>query len=325
MDNVLEVRHLTTHFFTRLGVVRAVDDVSFTLRKKECLCLVGESGCGKTTAALSILRLVDSPPGRILGGEIIYQGEDLIKVDEARLRQVRGDRIAMIFQNPQSSLNPVFTVGDQIAETLKLHRGLSRNAALEKSQQLMTQVGIPQAAERGRDYPHQLSGGMKQRVMIAMALTCQPEVIIADEPTAALDTTIKAQILDILIDLKQSREMSLLFITHDFGTVASIADSIAVMYGGKIVESGATDDIFDHPTHPYTVGLLNCLPKITKERSQLMPIPGTIPSLTEPVAGCIFYPRCACRLPVCNRNSPPDVIVAGEHVVSCHLCNDNKR
>ncbi len=319
MEKILEVRHLKTYFFTRLGVVKAVDDVSFVLRKGECLCLVGESGCGKTTAALSILRLVDSPPGRIIGGEILYQGEDLRSVSDEELRRIRGDRIAMIFQDPQSSLNPVFPVGDQIAEPLRLHLKWKKGPALERSQQLMAQVGIPQPEERHKDYPHQLSGGMKQRVMIALALSCQPDIIIADEPTAALDTTIKAQILDILVALKQNRDMSLLFITHDFGTVAGIADRVAVMYGGKVVEAGTKTDIFDHPTHPYTLGLLNCLPKITAQRIRLTPIPGTIPNLIEPPPGCIFHPRCERCLPICSQKMPLEVTVSGEHVVACHL------
>ncbi len=319
MERILEVRNLKTYFFTRLGVVKAVDDVSFVLKKGECLCLVGESGCGKTTAALSVLRLVDSPPGEVMGGEILYQGADLRRISDEELRRIRGNRIAVIFQDPQSSLNPVFPVGDQIAEQIRLHLKLKKGASLERSQQLMAQVGIPQPEERYRDYPHQLSGGMKQRVMIAMALSCQPEVIIADEPTAALDTTMKAQILDILVALKQNRELSLLFITHDFGTVAGIADRVAVMYGGKIVESGTRGDIFDHPSHPYTLGLLNCLPKIVTPRERLTPIPGTIPNLIAPPRGCIFQPRCGRRLPICQQEIPGEVTISGEHVVACHL------
>ena len=322
METILEVKHLKTHFFTRLGVVKAVDDVSFVLTKGECLCLVGESGCGKTTAALSILRLVDSPPGRIVAGEILYREEDLLRVSAAALRKIRGNRIAMIFQDPQSSLNPVFTVGDQIAEPLRLHLRLRKGPALERSQLLMEQVGIPRADERCRDYPHQLSGGMKQRVMIALALSCQPEIIIADEPTSALDTTIKAQILDILVSLKQNRELSLLFITHDFGTVAGIADRVAVMYSGKIVESGTKTDILDHPIHPYTIGLLNCLPRIGGVRRRLTPIPGAIPSLVEPPPGCPFQPRCSSCLPICHRETPHEVTVSSGHTVACHLCSE---
>jgi oligopeptide/dipeptide ABC transporter ATP-binding protein len=319
---ILEVRHLKTYFFTRQGVVKAVDDVSFVLRKGECLCLVGETGCGKTTAALSILRLVDSPPGRIIAGEILYQGEDLRRISDDELRRIRGNRIAVIFQDPQSSLNPVFPVGDQISEPLRLHLKLKKGLALERSQQLMAQVGIPQPEERLKDYPHQLSGGMKQRVMIALALSCQPEIIIADEPTASLDTTMKAQILDILVALKQSRDLSLLFITHDFGTVAGIADRVAVMYGGKIVESGTKGDIFDHPSHPYTLGLLDCLPKIVTPRDRLTPIPGTIPNLITPPPGCIFHPRCGQRLPICQQEIPREVVISGEHVVACHLYSE---
>jgi len=316
---MLEIRHLKTYFFTRNGVVEAVDDVNFSLRKGESLCLVGESGCGKTTAALSVLRLVDSPPGKIVGGEILYHGEDLLRCSSERLRQIRGNRIAMIFQDPQSSLNPVFTVGAQIAEQIKLHLRLGHRPVAERTRHLMEQVGIPRAGERLRDYPHQFSGGMKQRVMIAAALSCDPEILIADEPTTALDTTIKAQILDIFRELKQKRNMSILFITHDLGTVAGIADRIIVMYGGRVVEAGTVFNIFDQPKHPYTLGLIGCLPSISTRRDRLTPIPGTIPSLIDPPEGCIFSPRCERRMPVCSQERPKEVVVSGEHVVSCHL------
>jgi len=318
-DTLLEVKNLKTYFFTSRGVVKAVDDVSFSLRKGENLCLVGESGCGKTATALSILRLVDSPPGRIVDGEILYHGEDLLKCSDERLRQIRGNRIAMIFQDPQSSLNPVFTVGDQIAEQIKLHLGLRHKQAMERTLQLMEQVGIPRAGERMKDYPHQFSGGMKQRVMIAAALSCAPEILIADEPTTALDTTIKAQILDILRDLKQERSMSILFITHDLGTVAGIADRIIVMYGGRVAEAGNALNIFDQPRHPYTQGLINCLPDISIQRDRLTPIPGIIPSLIDPPGGCIFYPRCGKRLPICSLEKPRELKVSGEHLVACYL------
>ena len=309
MDNtILEVKHLKAYFDTRYGEVRAVDDVSFALRNGESLCLVGESGCGKTTVALSILRLLDSPPGRIVGGEILYGGQDLLKCPGDRLRQIRGNRIAMIFQDPQSSLNPVLTVGDQIAEQIRLHLRLERREAMERAAGLMEQVGIPRASERVKDYPHQFSGGMKQRVMIAAALSCNPEILIADEPTTALDTTVKAQILDIFQDLKQERNMSILFITHDLGTVAGIADRIVVMYGGKIAEAGTMLDIFDQPMHPYTRGLLNCLPSISTRKDRLTQIPGMIPSLINPPAGCIFHPRCERRMPVCQQESPEEII-----------------
>ena len=320
MDNsILEVRNLKAHFFSSRGVVKAVDDITFGLRKGENLCLVGETGCGKTTAALSVLRLIDSPPGRIVGGEILYHGEDLLRSSGERLRQIRGSRIAMIFQDPQSSLNPVFTVGDQIAEQIKLHLGLGHKQAMERALQLMEQVGIPRARERMKDYPHQFSGGMRQRAMIAAALSCDPEIIIADEPVTALDTTIKAQILDIFKDLKRKRDMSILFITHDLGIVASIADRIVVMYGGRIAEAGTTLDIFDHAKHPYTLGLIQCLPSLSTQKERLTPIPGMIPGLIDLPSGCIFDPRCERRIPICNQEKPREIVVSGEHLVACHL------
>ena len=318
-NNILDIRHLKTYFFTRNGVVKAVDDVSFSLRKGESLCLVGESGCGKTATALSILRLLDSPPGRIVDGEILYHSEDLLRSSSGRLRQIRGNRIAMIFQDPQSSLNPVFTIGDQVAEQIKLHLGLKHKQAMERTVDLMEQVGIPRAGERMKDYPHQFSGGMKQRVMIAAALSCDPEILIADEPTTALDTTIKTQILDIFRDLREKRNMSILFITHDLGTVAGIADRIIVMYGGRVAEAGTALDIFDQPKHPYTHGLINCLPRISTRRSRLTPIPGMIPSLIDPPEGCIFNPRCERRMPICSQERPEEVVFSGEHLVACHL------
>ena len=315
----MQINELKTYFFTRLGVVKAVDGVSFELRKGECLCLVGESGCGKTATALSVLRLVDSPPGRIVDGAVMYHGEDLLKSTATRLRQIRGNRIAMIFQDPQSSLNPVFTVGDQIMEPIRLHLKLGKQPARERALSLMKQVGIPQAEERMKYYPHQFSGGMKQRAMIAAALSCGPEILIADEPTTALDTTIKAQILDIFRDLKQKMNMSILFITHDLGTVAGIADRIIVMYGGRIAEAGSVLDIFDRPKHPYTWGLLNCLPTISEHREKMTSIPGVIPSLIDPPQGCIFYPRCGWRMPVCQEQRPGEYAISGEHIAACYL------
>ena len=316
---ILQIDQLKTYFFTRNGVVKAVDGISLGLRKGECLCLVGESGCGKTATALSILRLVDSPPGRIVGGKIRFHREDLLQSSGARLRQIRGNHIAMIFQDPQSSLNPVFTVGNQIMEQISLHLKLGRSQARDRALALMEQVGIPQAEERMKYYPHQFSGGMKQRAMIAAALSCDPEILIADEPTTALDTTIKAQILDIFRSLKKERDMSILFITHDLGTVAGIADRIIVMYGGRIAEAGSVLDIFDQPKHPYTWGLLNCLPSISERQKKMTPIPGVIPSLIDPPEGCIFYPRCQWRMPVCQQERPGGFIISGEHVAACYL------
>ncbi|MFC2066999.1 ABC transporter ATP-binding protein [Chloroflexota bacterium] len=318
-NTILQINHLKTYFFTRNGVVKAVDDISIELRKGESLCMVGESGCGKTATALSILGLIDSPPGKIVSGEILYHGEDLLHYSSERLRHLRGNRIAMIFQDPQSSLNPVLTVGDQIAEQIKVHLGLNHKQSTERATHLMEQVGIPRASERIGDYPHQFSGGMKQRVMIAAALSCDPEIIIADEPTTALDTTIKVQILDVFQELKQQREMSLLFITHDLGTVAGIADRIVVMYGGKIAEVGTTLDIFDRPKHPYTHGLIDCLPDISARKDRLTPIPGMIPSLIDPPEGCVFHPRCQHRMPICDKEIPEEIVISTEHSVACHL------
>jgi len=318
-NTILEIDHLKTFFFTGRGVVRAVNGVSLCLRKRETVCLVGETGCGKTVTALSILNLVDSPPGKIVGGRILYHGEDLLHISARRLRQIRGNRIAMIFQDPQSSLNPVLTVGDQITEQIKLHLKLTQKQAMERALDLMSRVGIPRAQERINDYPHQFSGGMKQRVMIAVALSCDPEIIIADEPTTALDTTIKTQILDIFQDLKKIRDVSILFITHDLGTVAEIADRVVVMYGGWVVEAGTIFDIFDQPKHPYTVGLMNCLPSISMRKKRLSPIAGTIPSLIHPPGGCIFHPRCEQRMSICSQRIPKVISFSAEHFVACHL------
>lgn len=315
---LLKIRDLRTYFFTRRGIVRAVEGVSFDLNKGESLCLVGESGCGKTATALSILRLIDLP-GRIVGGQVLFHEEDLITAPMERMRQIRGKEIAMIFQDPQSSLNPVLTVGEQIEEQIKLHLRLKEPQAREKALELMREVGIPSPEGRIKEYPHQFSGGMKQRVMIAMALSCEPEILIADEPTTALDVTIKAQILDIFRELKEKRLASLLFITHDLGTVAEIADRIVVMYGGKVAEVGSAESIFDLPLHPYTVGLLSCLPDASQSKERLTCIPGTIPSLINPPSGCIFHPRCRYAREICPVGMPPQIEMEPGHRVACHL------
>lgn len=315
---LLSIRGLKTSYFGRYGVVKAVDDVSFGLQRGECLALVGESGCGKTATALSILRLID-PPGRIISGEILYHGENLLNLPLKRVREIRGSRIAMILQDPLSSLNPVLTVSEQIAEPLRHHRRLKGAPALEEAVRIMGEVGIPHARERAREFPHQFSGGMKQRVMIAAALSGEPEILIADEPTTALDATVKVQILDIFRELRAKRGVSIIYITHDMGTVAGIADRVFVMYGGRLAEAGGTEDIFYHPGHPYTRGLIGCLPDISSQKRRLTAIPGTIPSLINPPDGCIFYPRCQLRLPICREKRPAEITVSEEHMVSCHL------
>ena len=318
-DMLLQVENLKTYFFTRPGVVKAVNDVSFYLKNGECLCLVGESGCGKTATALSILKLIDSPPGKIVSGHVWFHNVDLLQLPNKEIRSIRGNRVSMIFQDPQSSFNPVLTIGAQIEEQLKLHQKLNRGETKTKIINLMKMVGIPEADKRISDYPHQFSGGMRQRAMIAMALSCDPEMVIADEPTTALDVTVKAQIVDIFKSLKEQRQMSFLFITHDFGVVAQIADRIMVMYAGKIVEGGTTNDIFDNPRHPYTIGLINCLPDVSTSKERLEPIAGFIPSLINPPSGCHFHPRCPRVMPVCSQIDPHDIVISPGHTVVCHL------
>lgn len=318
-NNALVVENLRTYYFTRRGVVKAVDDVSFHLEKGECLCLVGESGCGKTATALSLLRLIDSPPGKIVSGRVWFNNQDLLQLSDREIRDIRGSRIAMIFQDPQSSLNPVMPVGYQVEEQILTHLNISRPEAVKKAIALMKTIGIADAERRIAEYPHQFSGGMRQRVMIAMALSCDPEILIADEPTTALDVTVKAQVVDILKGLRQDRRMSLLFITHDLGIVAQIADRIIVMYAGKIVEDGTTNDIFGLPKHPYTIGLINCLPDITTQKERLTPIAGFIPSLIHPPSGCPFHPRCTRVMPVCSQEAPHAIAISSGHTAYCHL------
>ncbi|HEV2883247.1 MAG TPA: ABC transporter ATP-binding protein [Pyrinomonadaceae bacterium] len=308
MSHLLEVHSLQTHFPTRAGLVRAVDGVSFNVGLGELLGLVGESGCGKSITALSIMRLI-APPGKIMGGEIIFDGKNLLKLSEAAMRDIRGDDIAMIFQDPMTSLNPVFTVGEQIAEALRLHRKLSRRDARAAAVEAMREVAIPDPARRLDDYPHQLSGGMRQRVMIAMALACDPKLLIADEPTTALDVTIQAQILELLNELRKHRELAVLLITHDLGVVAEVADRVAVMYTGRIVEESSVNELFAQPKHPYTEGLLRSVPKLTAanvaKAVRLETIEGTVPSPTELPPGCHFAPRCPYRMPRCTAEEIP--------------------
>ena len=322
MSHLLEVKNLATHFPTRAGLVRAVDGVSFHLDRGELLGLVGESGCGKSMTALSIMRLI-APPGKIVAGEILFDGRNLLQVSNSEMRDVRGNDIAMIFQDPMTSLNPVFTVGEQIAEALRLHRNLSRKDARQGAIDAMREVSIPDPALRAADYPHQLSGGMRQRVMIAMALACDPKVLIADEPTTALDVTIQAQILELLNGLRKTRELAVLLITHDLGVVAEVAERVAVMYTGKIVEESPVDELFARPKHPYTEGLLRSVPKLTAKdvakSERLQTIEGTVPKATALPKGCHFEPRCSYRLPRCKENEIPLYSVAGGVAVRCVL------
>ncbi|HUQ34587.1 MAG TPA: ABC transporter ATP-binding protein [Pyrinomonadaceae bacterium] len=322
MSHLLEVVNLQTHFPTRAGLVRAVNGVSFHVDKGELLGLVGESGCGKSITALSVMRLI-SPPGKIVGGEILFEGENLMNATDARMREIRGDDIAMIFQDPMTSLNPVYTVGEQIAEALRLHRKMSRHEARAAAIEAMKEVAIPDPARRAGDYPHQLSGGMRQRVMIAMALACDPMLLIADEPTTALDVTIQAQILELLDELRKTRELGVLLITHDLGVVAEVADRVAVMYTGKIVEESPVEELFARPKHPYTEGLLRSVPKLTvaevKKIERLETIEGTVPSPTQLPTGCHFAPRCSHRMPRCTEGEIPLYDLEGGVRVRCVL------
>ncbi|HEX8888282.1 MAG TPA: ABC transporter ATP-binding protein [Pyrinomonadaceae bacterium] len=322
MAHLLEVRDLQTQFQTRAGLVRAVDGVSFYVDRGELLGIVGESGCGKSITALSIMRLI-APPGKIVNGEILFEERNLLAFSDEQMRAIRGDDIAMIFQDPMTSLNPVFTVGEQIAEALRLHRKLSRYDARRATVEAMKEVAIPDPARRVNDYPHQLSGGMRQRVMIAMALACDPKLLIADEPTTALDVTIQAQILELLNELRRTRELGVVLITHDLGVVAEVADRVAVMYTGRIVEESPVDELFARPKHPYTEGLLRSVPKLTeaevKKATRLETIEGTVPSPTALPPGCHFAPRCSHRMPRCEQGVIPLYDLEGDVKVRCVL------
>ncbi len=318
-DNILEVRHLSTQFFTRAGPVKAADDISFEIKTGSTLALVGESGSGKSVTSLSIMRLVP-PPGKITAGEIVFGGQDLIKLGDERMRRLRGREVAMIFQDPMTSLNPVYTVGDQIAEALELHEHLPRKQAWTKTVEMMKRVQIPDAEKRARDYPHQLSGGMRQRVMIAMALSCKPKLLIADEPTTALDVTIQAEILELLRSLREDFDLSMLLITHDLGVVAETADRVAVMYAGRIVEEASVHELFHNPRHPYTEGLLRSVPRLTEEglkRRRLETIEGTVPNLLHLPAGCKFAPRCKYVIDECAANEIELLAVNSDHRARC--------
>jgi peptide/nickel transport system ATP-binding protein len=319
--NVLEVKGLQTVFFTNSGLFRAVDDLSFHVKRGETLAIVGESGCGKSVSALSIMRLVPNPPGRIVGGEILLEGTDLLSLDEADMRKIRGNRISMIFQEPMTSLNPVIRIGDQISEAVRLHRDIGAKAARERAIEMLRLVRIPEPARRAQEYPHQLSGGMRQRAMIAMAMACRPALLIADEPTTALDVTIQAQILALMVDLQKELGMGLILITHDLGVVAQTAQRVIVMYAGKKVEEADVETLFADPRHPYTRGLMASIPELptleTKAGARLTEIPGTVPSLTRLPKGCAFAPRCKFAIDRCHEEYPPLQDFGGEHLAAC--------
>jgi len=317
MSALLEVRDLRTYFASDYGEFRAVDGVSFTLDSGRTLGIVGESGCGKSVTALSIMGLVPQPPGRIAGGEILFDGVDLLKLPPDAMRELRGDRIAMIFQEPMTSLNPVFTIGDQIAEGILRHRAMSREAATERAIEMLRRVRIPSPERRYDDYPHRLSGGMRQRVMIAMALACGPKLLIADEPTTALDDTIQAQILDLMRTLREETGAAIVLITHDLGVIAEVVDDVVVMYAGRIVERARVDALFGEPQHPCTIGLLGSIPKLHLDQPRLAAIEGQVPNPLTPVAGCAFHPRCPFADDQCRRTEPPLIDVGGGHEAAC--------
>ena len=318
MAKLLEISNLTTHFFTQDGVVKAVDGITYDLEEGEVLGVVGESGCGKSVHALSIMRLVPSPPGRTVAGEVVFEGENLLTMDDSEMRNIRGNRIAMVFQEPMTSLNPVLTIGRQLTETLELHQKMNKHQARERAADLLQTVGIPDALQRLSDYPHQFSGGMRQRVMIAMALSCNPKLIIADEPTTALDVTIQAQILELMQDLARDFGTAMIIITHNLGVVARYADNVNVMYAGKIIETGSSQEIYHNPKHPYTLALLNSVPRLdASERIRLDVIEGLPPDLVNLADGCSFAPRCKYVYDRCIDESPILEDALPGHTTAC--------
>ncbi|MGB8269297.1 MAG: ABC transporter ATP-binding protein [Priestia megaterium] len=319
MEKMLQIKNLHVQFSTYGGRVQAVRGVSFDLHKGETLAIVGESGCGKSVTSQSIMRLIPTPPGRITSGSILFKGQDLTKLSEKKMRDIRGADISMIFQDPMTALNPTLRVGEQIAENIMKHENISKEKAKEKAFEMLELVGIPNPKERLKQYPHEFSGGMRQRIVIAMALVCNPEVLIADEPTTALDVTIQAQILELFKDIQQKTDVSIVLITHDLGVVAQVADRVAVMYAGKIVEIGTRRDIFYTPQHPYTKGLLRSVPRLDLYESELVPITGSPPDLFAPPSGCSFAPRCPYVMEVCDRMYPVSTKLKESHQVHCWL------
>lgn len=321
---LLEIKNLNTYFYTQAGVVKAVNNISFNIREGETVCVVGESGCGKSVTAMSILRLVPSPPGKIVSGEIIYKGKDLINLSEEELRDVRGNEISVIFQEPMTSLNPVFTIGYQISESVMLHKGVSEAEAKKVAIDTLKLVGIPRAESIADSYPHELSGGMRQRAMIAMAISCDPKLLIADEPTTALDVTIQAQILDIMRDLKSKLGTAIMLITHDLGVVAEMADYVVVMYAGKVVEEAPVIELFKNPLHPYTIGLLKSKPSINDKVDRLFSIPGQVPNPVGMLENCYFCERCDKAKDKCSKKQPHLIQVNDIHKVACWLYEEEK-
>ena len=324
MKELLKIRNLETHFFSHEGAVKAVNRISFAINVGETLGLVGESGCGKSVTALSIMRLIPNPPGKIVGGEIYFEGKNLLQLDEKQMRNIRGKKISMIFQEPMTSLDPVFTIGHEIVESIQLHQGLKKEEAKERAIEALKIVGIPDAGKRIDSYPHELSGGMRQRAMIAMALSCNPTLLIADEPTTALDVTIQAQILKLIHELKEEFDASVMLITHDLGVIAEMCDYVAVMYAGHIVESSDVDTLFVNPLHPYTKGLMKSIPRLDVESEHLDTIRGLVPNLLDLPPGCPFHPRCDLRLRQCAKEVPELIQVEDLHLVKCHLVRPNE-
>ncbi|MGE0073872.1 MAG: ABC transporter ATP-binding protein [Sphaerochaetaceae bacterium] len=322
---LLEVKGLQTYFKTDAGVVKAVDGISFTLNKGETLGIVGESGSGKSVTNLSIMRLIPSPPGKIVGGEVLFEGKDILKLSESELRHLRGNDISMIFQDPMTSLNPFLRISTQMIETIRLHQSMSRKEALAKSIEMLKLVGIPAAEERIHSYPHQFSGGMRQRVMIGMALSCEAKILIADEPTTALDVTIQAQILELIQELSKKLDTAVILITHDLGVVAGMCDTVCVMYAGKIVEKAKTDDLYANPSHPYTFGLIQSVPRLDKAHDgKLFSIEGQPPNVIDLPPCCPFHPRCHKAMDICRTQYPPTKDLGNGHEVSCWLFIDEK-
>lgn len=324
MKTLLEIKNLKTHFFTHEGIVKAVDGISFRINQGETLGIVGESGSGKSVTALSVMRLIPHPPGKIVNGEIYFEGKDLLKLDDKEIRRIRGKKISMIFQEPMTSLDPVFTIGHEIVEAIQLHQGLNKEEARKKAIEVLKIVGIPDVEKRINNYPHELSGGMRQRVMIAMALSCNPTLLIADEPTTALDVTIQAQILRLINDLKDKFGASVMLITHDLGVIAEMCDYVAVMYAGHIVEYADVYTLFHNSLHPYTKGLSKSIPRLDVEVENLDAIPGIVPNLLDLPSGCPFHPRCDFCFKKCMKEMPELIEIENSHLVKCHLVKRNK-